>query len=139
MNGAVRSDLHREIARLRERNEALEREIEWLRELFMPRHQFPAAWRLTPAESRLLSALYASRGFITKEAAHHASASADEAETDLKLVDVHVHKLRRKLSPLMGNPVETVWGRGLGLARGARDAIAAALASEAASALRIAS
>lgn len=130
-----RSELHREIAQLRERNVALQREIEWLRELFMPQLTFPEEWRLTPAESALLSALYASKGFITREAAL-AAACGDETDNDMKIVDVHLCKMRKKLAPRMGKSVETIWGRGFRLSSNARVTIDAALQSSGATVTR---
>jgi two-component system cell cycle response regulator CtrA len=125
--GIARDDLHREIAQLRDRCDALAHENECLRKLFMPPTHFPSAWKLTATEGDALAALYACKSYLTKAALHHAM-SGDEAETDEKMVDIYVHKLRRKLQPFFGDTIETLWARGYGLTRNARAAIAAAIA-----------
>lgn len=66
---------------------------------------------LTPTEARML-ALLAARDMCTREALFEASRGAGSHEaTNIKVVDVHVSKMRRRIEPL-GIVIESIWGRG---------------------------
>jgi two-component system cell cycle response regulator CtrA len=74
----------------------------------------PIEFRLSPAMSRILGALLA-REFCTKEHLHQANADARGfCETEIKIVDVYICKLRRRLRPF-GLEIRTLWGRGYAL------------------------
>lgn len=66
-------------------------------------------FRLTAGEARLLKCLMDGR--LKTKAMLLDAASTDSMEVDLKTVDVHVHKLRKKLKGHLVE-VETVWGQG---------------------------
>jgi two-component system cell cycle response regulator CtrA len=71
----------------------------------------PLEWGLTTSEARLFGALM-ERELLTKDAAMAAlyrDRGADEPE--LKIVDVFVCKLRKKIAPF-GLTIETRWGVG---------------------------
>lgn len=74
---------------------------------------------LTKAEFQLFAALWRARPrTMIKEqllAATPGGLGVDDRE--IKLVDVFVHKARKKLEPL-GITIETVWGRGYRIAKG---------------------
>jgi DNA-binding response OmpR family regulator len=72
---------------------------------------------LTTQEARLIEALYGTpMGLVaTKERLHAALSDEIEPETDIKLVDVIVCKVRRKLAG-HGMEIVTHWGRGYSLA-----------------------
>lgn len=93
--------------------------LEERRELRSAAHMdvcFPDEWRLTPGEERVLAELVRTpEGKVaTKDRLHSASAfsTEEEPETAIKIVDVIVCKLRKKLAAVGVEPIETVWGRG---------------------------
>ncbi|WP_267355750.1 MULTISPECIES: helix-turn-helix domain-containing protein [unclassified Methylobacterium] len=111
-----RSALHREVANLRERVDVLEEEVRQLRDAFEPSVAMPEAWKLTKSEARLLAALARTRGgYLTKERILTALYGL-EPDVDMKIVDVYVCKLRRKLTDA-GSAIEirTYHGIGFGL------------------------
>ena len=111
-----RSALHREVAKLRERVDVLEEEVRQLRDAFEPAVPMPEAWKLTKSEARLLSALARTRGgYLTRERILIALYGL-EPDVDIKIVDVFVCKLRRRLS-CEGSAIEirTFRGDGFGL------------------------
>ena len=67
---------------------------------------------LTPAEQRLVAALY-SNGRCSKEFLHYACCSdaTGSHEQEIKIVDVFVCKARKKLKPY-GIEITTLWGQG---------------------------
>lgn len=75
----------------------------------------PIALGLTPGEENMLMALMQSGGAVKSKEQLLAAAYADRYglgdEPEIKIVDVFVCKLRKKLAP-HGIHVETVWGRG---------------------------
>lgn len=78
--------------------------------------RFPSAWKLTGSEQRLLECL-ARRPSVdpvaSKPRLHSAIAGADEPDSDIKIVDVFICKIRAKLKALDIDPsIETAWGRG---------------------------
>jgi two-component system, cell cycle response regulator CtrA len=98
-----------EIAFLRER-------IRQLEDALVPQEVlFPIEWALTGSEARLLAYL-TTRDLATKPQIHAAlySLRPDGDDPELKIVDVFVCKLRRKLKPF-GVVIETRWGYGYAL------------------------
>jgi len=96
--------LEAENDRLRARISNLE---EALGACFLP----PLEFGLTQQEARVFGVLL-HRELATKEALM-AALYRDEArdEPDPKILDVYIHKLRKKLQPY-GIAIETVWGQG---------------------------
>lgn len=75
--------------------------------------EMPREWRLTPSESRILSGLITAKGALSKEALHVVSAAGVEPDTCVKIVDVYICKLRKKLAAHgIADGVQTVWGQG---------------------------
>lgn len=123
-------DIYRqEIAALRGKIELIKEENRQLRELLVPTVLFPLEWRLTPQEGRLLASLFkAPEGYRTR-AACHAAACGFSAESDGKIIDVLVCRIRAKLSRF-GVGIETVWGQGFRLTAESRTFIASVLAGQ---------
>lgn len=80
---------------------------------FIPKGDWVAtlqlALRITPSEARILSFML-SRQLATKNALHSVSQVFNH-ETEPKIVDVFICKLRKKLRPL-DITIGTIWGRG---------------------------
>lgn len=94
----------------------LEERIRFLEEVLTPTNVvIPLEWRLTAAEARVFSHL-TTKPQCTKEsimaALYGLKPNTDEPE--IKIVDVFVCKLRKKLRPF-GVKIVTVWGQGYGL------------------------
>lgn len=124
-------------ARIRVLREQLEEAREEIRQLkasaqspaFFP----PAAWRLSQTETLLL-ALLSTREFVSHEAGEHWLTSTLDRHwlvQPKKLIQVYVHKLRRKLAP-HGFSIETRWGEGHYITAEHRAAIAAVCKRESA-------
>lgn len=97
---------------LRRRLDEAEEEIERLRQLIpaqMPL-QAPREWGLTRAEEKYLVALLDQKR-VDKTAIYNTVYGDDDSGPEIKIVDVIVCKLRKKLKPL-GINIVTVWGRG---------------------------
>lgn len=77
-----------------------------------------ALFGLTPHEARVLSALLV-RPIATRAALHQALCADPASDCLEKMVDVYVHKLRRKIGP-NGFPVRTLRGVGYALEEGSR-------------------
>lgn len=98
--------------RLRERVEELEETVRQLREnsavpVIGP---LPAGTaRVTPMEETVLRALLARPEIATKNYLYRAL-YGEEDHVDIKIVDVMVHRIRRKLPPFV--KITTLWGRG---------------------------
>lgn len=98
--------------RLREENDELRETVRQLRENAVERATAPlpeGIGRVTPLEERALRALLARPDLATKEFIYRALYPSDD-HVQLKIVDVMVCHLRRKLPPTI--VIETVWGRG---------------------------
>lgn len=121
-----RDALHQEIARLRRQRDEAREAARQLREMLAPPLAFPLAWRLSPAESRLLSALYSHPNGMTREALHTVIERDIEIESEIKIVDVFVCKLRAKVTA-HGIKIRTLWARGYVLSEG-RELVGAAIA-----------
>lgn len=113
-SGQLVDVLNAENARLRDR-------IAWLEDAMMAVKPLPREWRLTAQEARVFGVL-ANREVATKEAVM-VGLYSDRPDEDvaIKIVDVYVCKLRKKLTPF-GIKIETIWGRGYSLASEHRDA-----------------
>jgi two-component system, cell cycle response regulator CtrA len=97
-------DLQREIAILRER-------VRQLEEALVPESvAVPLEFGLTGAEARVFAHL-ASRDFATKQSLMLALYGDRPEEPEIKIVDVFVCKLRKKIARF-GVSIETVWGQG---------------------------
>lgn len=71
----------------------------------------PIEWRLTLSEARIFGALY-QRASCTKAQLLATNCEPGvEDEPEIKIVDVFVCKLRKKLKPY-GIEIETLWGQG---------------------------
>lgn len=96
-------------------DQLLEERRDW-REAFGPEVlALPLEWGLTPAEERMMVALVRAPEalVVSKSALHTAISRGDKPETDPKIVDVLVCKVRRKLAPFYSaKPIDTLWARG---------------------------
>lgn len=92
--------------RLRDRVEQLERA------LFGGEIPLPLEWRLSGTEARVFGTLI-SRELVTKDVLMTAlySLRPDTDEPEMKICDVFICKLRKKLKPF-GITIHTSWGRG---------------------------
>ncbi|RUM06789.1 winged helix-turn-helix domain-containing protein [Rhizobium chutanense] len=100
----------------RDRIAFLEERVRQLEEALMPASVMaPIEYQLTANEARVFSHL-ASRDFGTKQSIMMALYSDRAEEPEIKIVDVFVCKMRRKLKPF-GVRIETIWGQGYRLAR----------------------
>lgn len=120
-------DVDARIEALEAERERLQARIEQLEGAMGMHFAAPVSWLLTPHEARVLGVLLA-REVATKDAimaALYRDAGKDEAE--IKIVDVFVCKLRKKLRPL-GFSIETLWGRGYFLKPETKAAVEARIA-----------
>jgi two-component system cell cycle response regulator CtrA len=107
---------------LKQENRILRNEIESLREelatlraeLCAPDWVAPIELKLTAKESQVLGCLCTQKRVLSKEALlrsmYDSRCAADEIP-ELKIVDVFICKIRRKLKPY-GISIETSWGNG---------------------------
>lgn len=104
---------------LRERIDRLEIENDELRErvaeleeiLFATDWHCPIEFRLTGSEAAILAAMLR-RERCSKEFLHMATARpGEEKDTELKIIDVWICKMRKKLEPF-GIEIVTLWGQG---------------------------
>ncbi len=116
------------LARMCDELEEANERIRQLEDALAPEGMIPLSFRLTASERRVLAALYR-REICTKDMLHLASSKGEHPETGLKIVDVYICKLRRKLKP-HGLGIETIWGQGYRLATGTREEIARLRAEE---------
>ncbi len=98
-----------------ERIELLEERIRQLEDILSPRSvPVRVEWRLTQSEARVFSHL-TTREQATKQSIMLAMYSDRiDVEPEIKIVDVFVCKLRKKLKPF-GIEIQTVWGAGYAL------------------------
>lgn len=104
-----------EVVRLRRQNTRLEEENRWLKDQLRPPGFLPSAFPLTDREEALFKALI-SRPQWTREALLNSLylGVSDRDLPDLRMVDVLVCKVRRKLKPF-GLEIQTYWGKGFGM------------------------
>jgi hypothetical protein len=74
--------------------------------------------RLSPAESRTLLKLL-ERGSATRKELHEAMSPSGVPATNIKLVDVRIHKMRQKLAP-HDVKIKNVWGTGYQIDQGSQ-------------------
>lgn len=117
-------DWHRIALERKQRIEVLEETVRQLREVLRPKVDFPAEWRLTPAESRAV-AFMGMRGEATRAALQHTIADGVGPVDDTTL-KVTIHNIRSKLEPY-GVKIGTSWGKGYYLTDKSRDLVKAAL------------
>jgi two-component system, cell cycle response regulator CtrA len=91
-------------------NDKLREKIVTLEEMLGRHVEAPLMLGLTKQESKLFCALV-KRDIVTKESAMDALYRDKPNSAEVKIVDVFVSKIRRKLRPY-DISIETVWGRG---------------------------
>jgi two-component system, cell cycle response regulator CtrA len=117
-------------AELRGEIETLQERIIQLEEVIGLRFDSPLMLGLTPSEAKLFGALL-KREFLTREAlliCLYGSVPSDD-EVEIKIVDVFICKLRKKLRPF-GIAIETMWGRGFYMTPAAKAAVDALVNGE---------
>lgn len=98
--------------RLREENEELVETVRQYREAEAAASILPAGLpHLTRLEEKALKAIWIRRGIVDKLTIYSAI-YGDETTVDLKIVDVAIHKLRRKLTAPWHPKIVTHWARG---------------------------
>lgn len=116
-------DLATENARLVALIDALREENETLKAQLGHRVAIPVCLRLTPGEERVLARLYASTEASKDQLLDAVIGNRPDADApEPKIVDVFVHKIRRKVSP-WGIEIETLWGRGYTLPHASREVL----------------
>lgn len=106
---------------MRERIEELEELVRQLKEQLVPPLTFPLQFKLTSSETNLLAFLYARAPHVIPRERINAALWLDDGVAPyVKIIDVLVCKLRKKLAPF-GVDVETSWGVGYRLSASARD------------------
>lgn len=115
MSPEERHPLHQEIAKLRGKVDDARQTIRNLRDLLAPPLAFPLDWGLTGSETRMLAALYSHPCGLSKEALHTAIDVDIEPSSYIKIVDVIICHIRRKVGK-HGVKINTIWGRGYLLA-----------------------
>jgi two-component system cell cycle response regulator CtrA len=99
---------------LKDEIETLREKVKQLEALLAPEYRPPLEWCLTESEARVFAALLA-RDVATKEQIMHALyAERIDREPEMKILDVLVCKMRKKLAP-HGINIVTVWGIGYSL------------------------
>ncbi len=119
------------VASLEAENERLQDRVDQLEEAFGLRVRLtPPEWGLTGKERRLLGILLA-RELMTKSAAMTGlyEPGADD-EPQMKIIDVFICKLRKKLKPFEIE-IETVWGEGYRMSAAMKARAQAMMAGEA--------
>ena len=89
---------------------------------------FPVSWRLTPSEKRVMGALLA-RAQVTRQQLLTAVTLYDGDEPDIKIIDVLICKVRKKLKPL-GIHIKTIWGVGYFIVQTTRAELRAKLSTD---------
>ncbi len=101
---------------LRNRVGELEERVRQLEEALSPlEFMSPPEWQLTANEARVFAHL-ASREMATKQSLMAVLYSGRSEEPGIKIVDVFICKLRRKIKPF-GVSINTIWGQGWALER----------------------
>lgn len=104
-------DVDARLEALSAENERLRDELDALKSSLGLTFQSPLEWRLTGSETKVFGRLL--RGGLTTKDALMATLYRDGAkdEAEIKIVDVFICKLRKKLKPF-GLEILTVWGAG---------------------------
>jgi hypothetical protein len=95
---------------LKDRTDELEETVRQLRALLRPLGSFPAHWRMSPLQGRLLAALCRS-GELNIEAACAAAGRGGSELTSPEVVRQHISRMRSKLEP-RGITIESAHGIG---------------------------
>jgi two-component system, cell cycle response regulator CtrA len=113
----LRDDL---VLSLEEENERLRERVRLLEEMIGIRIEVPLIFGLSGSEARMFGILF-KREMVTKAQAMDVlySDRADTFEPEIKIVDVFVCKMRKKLARF-DIIVETVWGRGYRMPAGSK-------------------
>ena len=107
---SLRDPYYAEVIALRDKVAGLEAELRYVKDLISPPGLiFPQRWKLTGKEEILLRALMAAVS-STKERLL-VSLYDSEPEAEIKIVDVFICKIRKKLST-DGIEIDTMWGSG---------------------------
>lgn len=105
----------RRVAELLDEIEDLKATIRGYQEAMRPVATTPSDWHLTATEENLLLGIYAARGMVAHRERMMTAlyGVGNDHEPQLKTLDVHLAKLRKKLREAnAGIAIETVWGRG---------------------------
>ncbi len=119
-----------ELAKLRDRYESVVEENRWLKEQLNPPGFLPASFPLSEREEQLFKLLI-TRPQWTREALCNAIYinEPDEDMPDLRMIDVLVCKIRRKLKPFEIE-IKTYWGKGFGMSEAMRQRAQRIIADE---------
>lgn len=115
-------------------NQALRDRVVWLEQKVGLDFQIPLELRLTPHEAHCLGVLKQAAGAVTKEAMLslvYQDRITDGEVPEIKIIDVFVYKLRKKLTP-WGIEIKTLWGRGYEMPRASKDKLRAMIGEMAA-------
>lgn len=123
--------LEGEIERLKRvvanRDETIERLTQQVTAMRAPAFLFPSEWDLSAVEAAILAGLIsrkvASREYLLAESRMAATVRSRELPT-VKVVDVFISRMRRKLAPL-GFEITTHWANGYSLSDEARRTLSA--------------
>lgn len=96
---------------MRHKIEELEEENRQLREALVPTPCLPRAWRLTPAQTRMVVALAQAAGVLSRLRLGYAVGCFDRDPSD-KTLAVHIARARTKLRPF-GIEIRAIKGVGL--------------------------
>lgn len=99
-----------EIERLRDENETLRETVRQLRARLSERLEFDPMWKLTPTEQRILCC-FLRNGYVTRGAIVDVVYSDEANIPGSRVIDVHLHNIRRKLCTL-GMTFRNVYGAG---------------------------
>lgn len=100
-----------ETARLRDRLAEAQERIRQLTDAFAPKPQFPAEWRLTPQQVRLVSILARHEYPVHREAIELALYADGPEPPHFDVIKSQICQIRRKLKPF-GITIETRYGFG---------------------------
>jgi len=107
-------------------NEELREKIRALEETMGLRLEAPLVFQLTAYESKMLGALFKCEMLTKQHAMNALYSDRVDLEPDIKIVDVFISRLRKKLKPFAVE-VETVWGQGYRMPARSKAAVAALL------------
>ena len=98
---------------LRAENELLREQLIQMKELLAPSSIFPTEWKLTRCDEAVLSSLIAAPDGRRSNEALHAAIGGLEPDTDPKIIQVYICRLRKRAD--LGIQIETIHGRGYAL------------------------
>lgn len=109
-------DVERRLEVVEQENLFLRERVAALEAILMDCYRPPIEWRLTGQEARVFGVLV-NREMASKDAIMaglYAERATEEETPEIKIVDVFICKLRKKLKPF-DVEIETVWGQGYAL------------------------